>query len=151
MTAVITELRPGCPNGRPAGRPPRHLTLYRPESSRPANRSASRRRLDAAVYRRRRLLAAGLLLLAVAAVLALAQLVQAGTGGGPLTTTGAAAGPGMITAGATEYVVRPGDTLWSIAAKLAPGRDERPLVDRLVRQLGSPSLYPGEVVAIPAR
>lgn len=109
------------------------------------------RRPDQAVYRRRRLMAVGLLLLAIAAVLGVVQLTQAGIGGGPLTATGAAAGPGMIQAGATEYVVRPGDTLWSIAAALEPGRDERPLVDQLVREIGGTTLYPGEVIPIPAR
>lgn len=110
----------------------------------------SRRRPEPAVFRRRRLLAAGLVLLALAAALVLVQLVQAGTGGGPLTTTGAAAGPGMIPAGASEYVVRPGDTLWSIAAAIEPGQDQRPLVDRLSAEVGGASLYPGEVIPIPA-
>jgi hypothetical protein len=107
-------------------------------------------RPEPAVYRRRRLLAAGLTLLVIAAVLVFAQLIQAGIGGGPLTTTGAAAGPGQVPAGATYYVVRPGDTLWSIAAALAPGGDERPVVDELARQLGSASLYPGEQITLPA-
>jgi Tfp pilus assembly protein FimV len=30
------------------------------------------------------------------------------------------------------YVVEPGDTLWSIARRVAPGHDPRPLVDALV-------------------
>jgi hypothetical protein len=30
------------------------------------------------------------------------------------------------------YVVEPGDTLWSIARRVAPGRDPRPVVDRLI-------------------
>ena len=30
------------------------------------------------------------------------------------------------------YVVEPGDTLWSIARRVAPGRDPRPVVDALV-------------------
>ena len=88
------------------------------------------------------------MLLAVAAVLIGAQLIQAGIGGGPLATTGAAAGPGMVQAGATEYIVRPGDTLWTIAAAMAPGRDERPVVDRLVHELGGVSIYPGEVIRL---
>ena len=31
-----------------------------------------------------------------------------------------------------HYVVEPGDTLWSIARRVAPGRDPRPVVDALV-------------------
>jgi Tfp pilus assembly protein FimV len=30
------------------------------------------------------------------------------------------------------YVVEPGDTLWSIARRAAPGRDPRPVVDGLI-------------------
>jgi hypothetical protein len=122
----------------------RHLRLYRPAPRRP----------DRAVYRRRRLLAAGVFLLGIAAVLVLAQLIQAGIGGGPLTTTGAAAGsgsPGMIAAGTRDYVVQPGDTIWSIAARVDPRGDERPLVDALDHELEGTALYPGEQVAIPAR
>jgi hypothetical protein len=143
LAAVLTDMRHSDRQVAPA----RHLTVVR--SGRPV--TEARRRRDAAVYRRRRLLAGGLFLLVIAAVLILAQLIQAGIGGGPLTTTGAAAGPGMVPAGANEYVVRQGDTLWTIAASLAPGRDERPLVDALARQAGGSSLYPGEVLHIPGR
>jgi Tfp pilus assembly protein FimV len=31
-----------------------------------------------------------------------------------------------------HYVVQPGDTLWSIARRVAPGRDPRPVVDATV-------------------
>jgi nucleoid-associated protein YgaU len=165
MVAALSDRRPTAAY-RPIDRS--HIKLYRPAtapsrsfdaSHRPAPAEAGRhrgeaaerveaRRARAAVYRRRRLLAGGLLLLVVAAVLIGAQLIQAGIGGGPLTTTGAAAGPGMIQAGATEYIVRPGDTLWTIAAAMAPGRDERPVVDRLVHELGGASIYPGEVIRL---
>jgi LysM repeat protein len=94
-------------------------------------------------------MAAGLLLLAVAAVLVMVQSALAGTGGGPLTTTGAAAGSAMSPASAQVYVVRPGDTLWSIARRVEPNADIRPLVDRLDAQLGGATLYPGEPLAIP--
>ena len=30
------------------------------------------------------------------------------------------------------YVVQPGDSLWSIARRVAPGQDPRPVVDRLI-------------------
>ena len=150
MVAVVTDRvrTVAAPGRRDAltGRPGTgQLRLYRP-----AQAVGRARREDPAVYRRRRLLVAGLCLLSVAAVLVVAQLIRAGTGGGPLTTTGAAAGPPMVPAGATSYVVRPGDTLWSIAAALAPGRDERPLVDRLAKEIGGVDLYPGEVIPIPA-
>ena len=116
-------------------------------------RSVPPQRLHPSVYRRRRLLAAGILLLAIAAVLVTAQSLMAGTGGGPLTTTGAAAvsSPGaMAPAGAQVWVVRPGDTLWSIARSVDPKGDVRPLVDRLAAEVGDAGLYPGQAVAIPA-
>lgn len=47
------------------------------------------------------------------------------------------------------YVVQPGDTLWSIAHRLDPAGDERPLVDRLASQLRGTSIYPGETIQIP--
>ena len=152
MSAVLVERYDS--RRASAGRlAPAHLSLYRSgavSAIATRERARARRRIDSSVYRRRRLLAAGLLMLAVAAVLVLVQLIQAGIGGGPLTTTGAAAGPGMIQAGASEYVVRGGDTLWSIAARLEPGRDPRPLVDQMDREVGGASLYPGEVIPVPA-
>lgn len=162
MSAVLLVRPPLTPSPRGAGSSTRHLELYRsgPRAAGPRTApsrtvlrapSARAHRQEPAVYRRRRLLAAGVSLLAIAAVLVMVQLIQAGIGGGPLATTGAAAGSGLIPAGATEYVVRPGDTLWSIAAALAPGRDERPLVDELAQQLGGTSLYPGEQISLPAR
>jgi hypothetical protein len=32
-----------------------------------------------------------------------------------------------------EYVAQPGDTVWELARRLAPGRDPRPLVDQLIQ------------------
>jgi hypothetical protein len=113
---------------------------------RPPHRPA---RLPAAVYRRRRLLAAGLLLIALAVGLVMARLAQAGIGGGPLATTGAAASYRPAPAGARFYVVEPGDTLWSIARQLDPNGDERPLVDVLDREVGGATVYPGERIEIP--
>ena len=49
------------------------------------------------------------------------------------------------------YVVRAGDTLWSIAARVAgPGADPRPVVDELEREnrLGA-AIVPGEVIRLP--
>ena len=49
-----------------------------------------------------------------------------------------------------NVVVEPGDTLWSIAERVEPGRDPRPVVDALARQLGSSTLMPGQTLAVPA-
>jgi nucleoid-associated protein YgaU len=51
------------------------------------------------------------------------------------------------------YVVRTGDTLWSIALRLGgPGSDPRPLVDRLTTANHVPDaeITPGERLVVPA-
>jgi LysM domain len=46
------------------------------------------------------------------------------------------------------YVVKPGDTLWSIAAAIAPDSDPRPVVDALRDANGGPDLQVGERLTI---
>ncbi len=48
-----------------------------------------------------------------------------------------------------SYVVQPGETLWSIASRLDPGADPRPLVSELEARIGSDAVYPGERIALP--
>jgi len=45
---------------------------------------------------------------------------------------------------ATTHVVQPGDTLWSLARRLQPEGDVRPLVARLRQAHGPGPLLPGE-------
>jgi nucleoid-associated protein YgaU len=78
-----------------------------------------------------------------------------------LTLVGAAwAGPAVRALGAPEqpvrvvrgtYVIREGDTLWSIARRLAPGTDPRPLVDVLATANGidAGELVPGQTLVVP--
>jgi hypothetical protein len=47
------------------------------------------------------------------------------------------------------YVVRPGDTLWTIASKIAPGADPRPVVDDLADRAGGAVLQPGQRIELP--
>jgi hypothetical protein len=49
-----------------------------------------------------------------------------------------------------EYIVQPGDTLWSIATEIAPDRDPREVVDALRAANGGPELEVGDrlIVAI---
>jgi hypothetical protein len=100
------------------------------------------------VLRRRRLVAVGLFIAVLLTAWLGLQAALGRIGGGPLATTGA---PGGLRAAATRmWIVRPGDTLWSIAEAVDPRGDVRPLVDRLAAALGATALYPGEVVAIPS-
>ncbi|HEX5951430.1 MAG TPA: LysM peptidoglycan-binding domain-containing protein [Actinomycetota bacterium] len=52
----------------------------------------------------------------------------------------------------SAYVVRPGDTLWSIARRVAPGRDPRPVVDAIAaaNDVQAGALLPGQTLSIPA-
>jgi hypothetical protein len=98
----------------------------------------------AAAVRRRRLLLGGV---ATALIVALA-LPWGGAG------THTLAAPGPAQAGATvlhagPYVVRPGDTLWSIAEGLDPSGDPRPVVAELSAEIGGDSVVPGERLELP--
>ena len=91
---------------------------------------------DAAVYRRRRLLAAALGLGLVLTV------ARAGAAlGGVSTTTITERDPHV-----ESVVVQQGDTLWSIAERLAPERDPREVVDALVQARGTSTIVPGETL-----
>jgi hypothetical protein len=105
------------------------------------------RRPAPAVLRRRRILATVLLMMSVAAAAVGLQAALGRIGGSPLATTGA---PGRLESTASRiWIVRPGDTLWSIAEALDPRGDVRPLVDRLTAETRGRVLYPGEPIALP--
>ena len=92
--------------------------------------------------RRRRLLA-----LATAALLGLpvsAAIARGASVPGPTD-------PAASQAVSRSYVVRTGDTLWSIASVVAPSHDPRRVIADL-EQLNGPlgSLTPGQVLAIPS-
>src|SRR3954467_9085194 len=98
----------------------------------------------AAPYGRRRVVAA-----LVATLLLTRLLTGARAGLAPLA--GPAPGAPAATAGAagTTVVVQPGDTFWTIARRIRPGGDVRPLVDRLVAAHGSTVLVAGERITVP--
>ena len=104
-------------------------------------RSVARRghRPSAATYWRRRVVAVAVGL----AALAMAGKAGAALGGSPLAV------PERRPAATSQSVVQPGDSLWSIAARLEPGHDPRPVVDALAAARGGAPLVPGEVVTLP--
>jgi hypothetical protein len=108
-----------------------------------------RRRLpDRATRVRRRRLA--VLVVALALV---GMLLLAGQALVSLTRAGPSSGPEPVSVGdepvaGQRYVVQPGDTLWSIAADIAPGSDPRPVVDALRAANGDASLEVGEVLTL---
>ncbi|HEY3210367.1 MAG TPA: LysM peptidoglycan-binding domain-containing protein [Actinomycetota bacterium] len=60
---------------------------------------------------------------------------------------------GSVRTASRTYVVKPGDTIWSIARRQADSReDPRPLVDRLIRvnELRDAQIWPGQQLVIPA-
>ncbi len=69
---------------------------------------------------------------------------------GPVAT--AVSPPGTAPVAQHHYVVRPGDTLWSIARTLAPGSDPRPMVDAIASANGveAGALIPGSTLVLPA-
>jgi hypothetical protein len=115
--------------------PIRRLRVIEPNRQ-PRPRPA--RRHQRAVYRRRRVLAA---LVGLGLVLTIAR---AGTALGGLTLATPERLPHV-----QQVVVQPGDTLWSIAQHALPGHDVRPVVDALVRTLGTSTVVAGETVSVP--
>ena len=158
MVAVVS------PECRRHARPPRSadshgvqstaaVVLLRPEAAPAAPLTSSpavRRpvRLPVGTYRRRRAVAAGLV-----AVVVLALSAALGTlGGGPLPVPERPARAGLTgVADGPVYIVQPGDTFWSIARRLDPGGDPRPVVDRLVAAHGGATLHVGERLPLPSR
>jgi len=64
-------------------------------------------------------------------------------------SVGSPAGRAPVVPGAA-VTVRPGDTLWSIAGEVAPGRDPRQVVQRLreVNHLSTVALTPGQTLKV---
>jgi hypothetical protein len=56
------------------------------------------------------------------------------------------AGHALATTSAATTVVRSGDSLWTVAERLAPGQDPRPVVDALSEARHGAVLTPGETI-----
>jgi len=145
MAAVTTVPGFGAPMG-PA------IPRYAPRGATPRGR-----RVTPTTYRRRRLavatLALGLVVVAAQAGAALGGLPLASperrsTAPSRAPQIASQAGP-QAGAAHRSVVVRPGDSLWSLAARIAPGEDLRPIVDELSAARGAAPLIPGETIVLP--
>lgn len=145
MAAITFEARGGAPVPAGAGRSPRP-TLRLVHDDPGTGRVREGRAPSAAVFRRRRIVAA---LVAVPVAMLLAVGVSLGTERA-FEALGAAAGAAAPAAdddvAATSYVVEPGDTLWDVAQRVAPGTDPRPVVDSLAEARGTSAVSPGETI-----
>lgn len=90
----------------------------------------------------------GRLLLTMLSLLTLVAVAVLATGGVPAS---AGSEPGSA-ATAERVTVRPGDTLWAIALRQAPGVDPRQTVDAILdlNALESSALQAGTVLLVPA-
>ncbi len=106
------------------------------------------RRRSQGVTRRRRLVATFFVVsLSFLAWSGLRQLADT-SGGAPLSTAGrSVSAPQLITQ--IETIVQPGDTLWSIARRVQPTGDVRPLVSKLIDTYGGRPLQVGETLQLP--
>ena len=127
---------------------PRHLHAV------PPSRPRARRRMSRAMTlrRRRRVVAVGALLvmaLAVVGIVAIVRAVLGALGGGPLTSPESPLPANVRPIAAAEYVVQPGDSLWSIARAAHPAGDVRPYVDKVSASLHGKPLQPGQRIEPP--
>ncbi|HEX7444375.1 MAG TPA: LysM domain-containing protein [Acidimicrobiales bacterium] len=156
MAAVIA------PQPRPAHTRPIPVPARPPLQVIPGGRQAARAyarrqqrtsRLHPAIYRRRRLgLALGVVTAVLVGYLALTGLrVVLGAGPAARPAATAPADATLVDAHpvvASSYVVKSGDTLWSIARSLKPTGDIRRLVDELSSRVGPGPLQAGQALSV---
>ena len=141
MSATATlRLQPTTIPPGPSGPPRPQLRVL--EGGRAPTQLAQR-----AIYRRRRVVALALVLgLVVGLTLLATAAVARFAGGAPSAAGGPSSG---ALAEASTVVVEPGDTLWSIAAAVAPDADVRITVDQLLALNGSSPIVPGQELILP--
>lgn len=131
-----------CPTAGPI-RPDQKARPHRRRPARPDCGRTSRPAAGAAALRRRVLLG-----IAATGILVALALPWGGTGGRPLATPGSPPAGDPI-APHTEYVVQPGDTLWSIAERLDPTGDPRVIVGELSAEIGGDLVRSGQRIRLP--
>lgn len=137
---------------------PRYVVVIRPTTD---ARTASHRRREAhEVYVRRRLVVAIVaFMIAAAACLGVRVVASRGDATASIPTvtplsagvsTASGIDPAVYGQGNGFYVVRPGDTLWSIASSLTDGSISS-FVNELVELNGGSSIDVGQRLVVPAR
>jgi hypothetical protein len=111
--------------------------------------AGSARVVSPVTYWRRRI---AVVVMAVALVLVMAR-AGAALGGSSTPATPerhpahSSATQAVAESSARSTVVRPGDSLWSVAQRLVPGDDPRPVVDALAEARHDTVLTPGETIS----
>lgn len=89
-------------------------------------------------------------------VLAAALLVLMATGNAVISAVSGEAGTSapssvesVVLDASNSHVVAPGETLWSIARRVAPESDTRATVDALIAANGSPVIRAGQTLVLP--
>ncbi len=137
--AAVLHLEPRFDEPDAYERPAPRLRLVEAEPIRRPRPQPARSPHAHAVYRRRRVLAA---LVGLGLVLAVAR-VGAVLAGSFLAT------PQRLPH-VQQVIVQPGDSLWTIAQRVAPGHDPRPIVDAIETQRGGAGVVAGETLTVPA-
>jgi hypothetical protein len=109
--------------------------------------AGSARVVSPATYWKRRLV---VVLLAVALVLVMARAGAAlggSTPAAPERHPAHSSAQSSVESRAASTVVRPGDSLWTVAERLVPGDDPRPVVDALSEARHGTVLTPGETIS----
>jgi hypothetical protein len=129
---------------------------YRPDLRVLEGGRAPARLARRAAFRRRRLVALATLVTIVAAIALLVGAVSTrlADGGHPSSAVGTSSPTSAVAlstaeVAASSWVVAPGDTLWSIAAQVAPHADVRDTVERLVELNGDGPIVVGEELRLP--
>jgi hypothetical protein len=111
--------------------------LHPPTVSRPLPDRSTR-------IRRRRLVALLMAVALAAATIVTGQAVLSAFGEVEPSSPRPVEVPALSPTVGETYIVQPGDTLWSIAAAIAPDSDPRPVVDALRDANGGPDIQVGQ-------
>ena len=90
------------------------------------------------------------LVVVLVASLAIGNGALAGLSPAPASAPSGASAATASAAPGAVVVVEAGDTLWTIARRIQPSGDVRPLVDQLIALNGTTPLQAGETVQLPA-